>query len=97
MDDLCCIDNADIFGCVPVEKSWHFRMVGKRLDRRARDTFNASFNLIMDVFIFVLWKLQMSGSRKCGVAVVFSVGLLSVGTIAYYLFEETEELTYALI
>jgi hypothetical protein len=95
MDDLCCIDNADIFGCVPVEKSWHFRMVGKRLDRRARDTFNASFNLILPQRI--IWKLQMSGSRKCGVAVVFSVGLLSVGTIAYYLFEETEELTYALI
>jgi hypothetical protein len=70
-----------IFACVPPAKSWHFWLDGKCQDKAPRDGFFATFNLIMDIFIFllpqrVIWTLQMSRRRKTGISVVFSVGLL---------------------
>ena len=79
---------AGVFGCTPVEKSWHFWVVGHCINKRNRDLFNASFNLATDVFIFLLpqrvvWGLQVNGSRKFGVSIVFSVGLLYVIIISF--------------
>ncbi|KAH7131786.1 hypothetical protein B0J11DRAFT_520121 [Dendryphion nanum] len=76
-----------IFACIPVEKSWHFWLAGKCIDRRTRDVFNAAVNLIVDIFVFVLpqrilWKLHMSQRRKVGISVVFSVGLLVIALAA---------------
>lgn len=62
---------------------WKFWIKGKCIDRKARDVTNATFNLLIDIFILLLpqkiiWSLNMSKSRKLGISVVFSIGLLCV-------------------
>lgn len=68
-------------GCQPLQLAWNFWVSGHCIDRKARDTVNASFNLVMDILILllpqpVIWKLHMTSTRKNGIFVVFSVGLL---------------------
>ncbi|KAH7304557.1 hypothetical protein B0I35DRAFT_336020, partial [Stachybotrys elegans] len=48
------------------------------------DIPSAVFNLVLEVFIFILlqqtiWGLQATQKRRAGIAIVFSVGLLAVG------------------
>ncbi|KAF2868356.1 hypothetical protein BDV95DRAFT_621399 [Massariosphaeria phaeospora] len=74
-----------IAACRPTERVWKFWITGKCIDRKTRDVTNAVFNLIIDIFILLLpqrivWRLHMSGRRKFGISVVFSVGLLVVAT-----------------
>jgi hypothetical protein len=68
--------------CIPQEKFWHFWLPGKCIDQRKLDICTASFNLAIDLFILLLpqktiWSLHMTRSRKLGISVIFSVGLLA--------------------
>ncbi|KAI8633017.1 hypothetical protein F5Y19DRAFT_471275 [Xylariaceae sp. FL1651] len=68
--------------CTPFERNFHFWVQGTCIDQRARDIVIATFNLALDIFIFLLpqrtiWTLQMSTRRKFGISLVFSVGLLA--------------------
>jgi len=70
-----------IAACRPIEMLWHFWIRGKCIDRKSRDIANATFNLVIDVFILVLpqniiWRLEMTRSRKIGISILFSIGLL---------------------
>ncbi|RCI10277.1 hypothetical protein L249_8579 [Ophiocordyceps polyrhachis-furcata BCC 54312] len=68
--------------CVPVEKVWHKWVPGRCLNRKAVDTCVAVFNLAIDLLILalpqrIIWSLKIDTSRKIGVSIVFSVGLLA--------------------
>ncbi|KAI1176832.1 hypothetical protein F4777DRAFT_544396 [Nemania sp. FL0916] len=68
--------------CRPFERNFHFWVEGTCIDQRARDIVIATFNLVLDIFIFLLpqriiWTLQMSRKRRLGISLVFSVGLLA--------------------
>ncbi|KAI1461803.1 hypothetical protein F4805DRAFT_245270 [Annulohypoxylon moriforme] len=70
--------------CKPIDKFWKDYLPGTCIDRLALATCLAAFNLAMDIFILVLpqqviWSLQMEKTRKIGVSIVFSVGLLACG------------------
>ncbi|KUI64109.1 hypothetical protein VM1G_10880 [Cytospora mali] len=74
---------AVICSCTPPQKLWNpFLTGGECLNRQTLDTTAAAFNLVTDFAVFVLpqhkiWSLQMTTSRKIGISVVFSFGLLS--------------------
>lgn len=76
-----------IFGsCQPFEKTWHFWLAGRCINKKSRDIVAASLNLVTDVFILllpqgVIWKLHMTRRRRVGVSIVFSVGILYVHAI----------------
>ncbi|KAK3329250.1 hypothetical protein B0H66DRAFT_17417 [Apodospora peruviana] len=68
--------------CVPQEKLWYHWVEGKCIDRGALDKTTASFNLTIDLLIFILpqriiWVLKMTNARRFGVSIVFGVGLLA--------------------
>lgn len=68
-------------GCQPLQLFWNFWVPGHCIDRKARDIANAAFNVVMDIIILllpqpVIWKLHMTKTRKIGICVVFSVGVL---------------------
>lgn len=72
---------ATSLACIPLAKLWHTWLPGKCIDRKALDICTATFNLILDIVILILpqrviWKLQMTTSRKVGISLVFSIGLL---------------------
>lgn len=75
---------AVICSCTPPQKLWNPLMSsGECLNRQTLDTTAAAFNLVTDFAIFLLpqhkiWSLQMTTTRKAGVSVVFSFGLLCV-------------------
>ncbi|KAI0880463.1 uncharacterized protein GGS22DRAFT_84149 [Annulohypoxylon maeteangense] len=75
---------ATIFNCTPPKKSWEPWVEGICSNRRALDVGVAFFNLAIDTFILalpqkIIWRLQMTMSRRIGVATVFSVGVLACG------------------
>ncbi|KAK7742412.1 hypothetical protein SLS53_004558 [Cytospora paraplurivora] len=72
-------------GCQPLALFWDFWLSGHCINRKSRDTVNAAFNVVMDVIILllpqlVIWNLHMTSTRKTGVCVVFSVGLIVIVT-----------------
>jgi len=72
---------ATLLECSPIEKMYHPWVPGKCVDRKVRHVVDASFNLVIDIFIFMLpqrliWSLRMSGRRKFGISIVFSIGLV---------------------
>ncbi|CAI6018678.1 unnamed protein product [Clonostachys chloroleuca] len=75
------------FYCNPREKIWNRWIDGTCLDRKRVDAPSAVFNLVMDVIILllpqrVIWKLNMTGQRRLGVSIIFSIGLLYVSATA---------------
>jgi hypothetical protein len=77
--------------CLPHESIWQPWISGRCMDRKAIGLATAFFNVIMDLVILLLpqgiiWKLHMSTSRKVGISLIFSVGLLAttcaVGRVA---------------
>lgn len=74
---------ATSLACIPLEKLWHKWLSGRCIDRKTLDLCTATFNLLMDIVILflpqrVIWKLQMTATRKLGISLVFSIGLLYV-------------------
>lgn len=74
---------AVVCSCVPPRKLWWPFIDGTCLDRHTVDLTAGAFNLVTDIAIFILpqrkiWSLHMTGSRKIGISVVFSFGLLYV-------------------
>lgn len=72
-----------ICSCVPPRKFWYPFIAGPCVNRRIVDTTAGSFNLATDIAIFLLpqrkiWSLRLSTSRKIGLAIVFSFGLVYV-------------------
>lgn len=69
--------------CIPHESIWHPWVRGRCVDRRSLGLATAFFNLLLDVAILILpqriiWTMQMRGRTRIGVAVIFSVGLLTL-------------------
>lgn len=69
--------------CLPHESIWQPWVKGKCIDRKALGVFTAIFNVIMDLLILLLpqriiWNLRMSMTRKIGISLVFSVGILAI-------------------
>jgi hypothetical protein len=67
--------------CVPIERFWEIWRPGHCFNRKARDLTTGGINIAQDVFILVLpqrviWSLNMTGARKVGMSIMFSVGLL---------------------
>lgn len=74
---------AVVCSCIPPRREWNPFIEGTCLDRKVLDATAAIFNLVVDIAIIVLpqrkiWSLQMTTSRKLGVSVVFSFGVLCV-------------------
>lgn len=72
-----------ICSCVPPRKFWYPFIAGPCVNRRIVDTTAGAFNLATDIAIFLLpqrkiWSLRLSTSRKIGLAIVFSFGLVYV-------------------
>lgn len=72
-----------VCSCVPPRKFWYPFIEGTCINRHTVDTTAGAFNLATDIAIFLLpqrkiWSLRMSNSRKFGLAVVFSFGLVCV-------------------
>lgn len=68
--------------CIPHESIWYPWVSGRCMDRKALGLFTAFFNVIMDLLILLLpqkiiWTLQMTTSRRIGISLIFSVGLLA--------------------
>jgi len=80
---------ASLVGCRPLHMIWHFWVQGVCINRNARNNANAIFNLVIDVFIFILpqkviWTLQASWGRKISVSVIFCIGLLYVYPFCFH-------------
>ncbi|KAI8945404.1 hypothetical protein F4801DRAFT_128057 [Xylaria longipes] len=77
-----------VFANRPVAKSWDVLLPGSSpFDRKDLDIVATGINLAVDVSTFllpqpVIWSLKMTKSRKIGISLMFSLGLLSVGTAA---------------
>ncbi|KAK0609906.1 hypothetical protein B0T17DRAFT_500829 [Bombardia bombarda] len=77
--------------CIPVEAQWNLWVTGKCLDRTALYITVSSFNLTMDLFIvllpqWVIWRLHLTQSKKIGVSVVFSLGLVALTCAAGHVY-----------
>ena len=72
----------EIFPCSPIAKAWDPLIVeGACLNTRVINMASAGINAVSDIVILVLpqvviWRLQMSFSKKVGVSAVFFVGVL---------------------
>ncbi|KFA66836.1 hypothetical protein S40285_07372 [Stachybotrys chlorohalonatus IBT 40285] len=71
------------FYCTPREKIWDRWLPGTCLNRRLVDAPSGVFNAVLDLLIFalpqrVIWSLNMSMSKRLGVSLVFSLGLVTV-------------------
>lgn len=74
------------FSCSPFRYIWDKTIPGRCVNRKALSVSNlsvsnAALNLLSHLLILLLphtiiWKLQMTLSRKIGVGIVFSVGLM---------------------
>ncbi|KAK3389679.1 hypothetical protein B0H63DRAFT_103002 [Podospora didyma] len=78
---------AGVFMCKPIAKSWDFFIHGECLDRRQVHGSMVCFNLAIDLFILILpqkviWSLQMTRSRRLGVSIIFSIGLMGLACAA---------------
>lgn len=67
--------------CFPFQYIWDKTIPGRCVNRKALDVSTAALNLLSHLLILLLphtiiWKLQMTLSRKIGVGIVFSVGLM---------------------
>ncbi|KAI1120479.1 hypothetical protein F5Y10DRAFT_283257 [Nemania abortiva] len=68
--------------CIPPEASWNPFIPGKCINRWAADVATFSFNLVTDIFTFllpqkVIWSLNMPTIHRFGISVIFSLGLLT--------------------
>lgn len=68
--------------CIPHETLWYPWVTGKCIDRKALGLFTAFFNVIVDLLILLLpqniiWRLQMAQTRKIGISIIFSFGILA--------------------
>jgi hypothetical protein len=74
---------ATAFGYEPIRGFWEATVSPRKcISHKALQITATSFNPAIDIAIFVLpqraiWRLQMSRGRKIGLAIMFSVGLLS--------------------
>ncbi|KAI0484907.1 hypothetical protein GGR56DRAFT_49640 [Xylariaceae sp. FL0804] len=71
------------FRCIPIWKIWQPWVDGHCFSQKPTDVATTFNNLAVDVVVLVLpqpiiWKLNMTRSRKVGVSVVFSMGLFAV-------------------
>lgn len=69
--------------CNSHESIWHPWVRGRCVDRRSLGLATAFFNLFLDIAILILpqriiWSMKMRSSRRLGVSMIFSVGLLTV-------------------
>ncbi|KAJ2977748.1 hypothetical protein NUW58_g7713 [Xylaria curta] len=68
------------FACFPHETIWDFTVEGHCLDQKSLALASAIVNLVSDLLILalpqiVIWKLNMSVTKKPGVSLVFAVGV----------------------
>lgn len=75
---------ANLFGCVPIHKSWDISVPGHCVSIKAHLFGGAILNILTDLALLLLpmpglWRLQMSTRRKVGVVGVFISGYLWVG------------------
>ncbi|KAI0882849.1 uncharacterized protein GGS22DRAFT_41758 [Annulohypoxylon maeteangense] len=68
--------------CIPHQSIYYPWIPGVCINRKALGLFTAFFNVIMDLLILLLpqriiWTLQMTTSRKAGISLIFSVGVLA--------------------
>ncbi|KAK9419298.1 putative G-protein coupled receptors family 1 profile domain-containing protein [Seiridium unicorne] len=74
---------ATAFGCEPIRGFWDATVSPRKcISHKALQITATCFNAAIDIAIFLLpqptiWRLQMSRGRKIGLALMFSVGLLS--------------------
>jgi hypothetical protein len=74
---------AAAFTCIPFSQLWEPWLEAKCVNLKALHLSSAYFNLLLDLFIFLLpqgtvWRLNMTRSRKIGVSIIFSFGLVYV-------------------
>lgn len=67
--------------CIPLEALWKPWLNAKCFDKKALDLTCCYCNLAIDLLILllpqkVIWKLKMTLSKKIGVSIIFSFGLL---------------------
>ncbi|KAH8889474.1 hypothetical protein GQ53DRAFT_825363 [Thozetella sp. PMI_491] len=85
-----------IFANQPVAKSWDVLLPGSYVfDRKTIDIVATGINLTVDVSIFllpqpVIWSLKMIKSRRIGLSIMFSLGLLSVACAAGRLYATSQ-------
>lgn len=70
----------DNLACFPHEKIWNLTVEGHCLNLRASTLASAVVNLVSDLVILglphiVIWKLNMSLTKRIGVSCVFAVGV----------------------
>lgn len=83
----CCVYIATFVAiqmyCTPHERIWKRWVPGTCVNRKSVDFPSSVFNLLQDILILllpqgVIWRLQMSRSRKISVSIVFAIGILYV-------------------
>ncbi|KAI0840503.1 hypothetical protein F5Y06DRAFT_308768 [Hypoxylon sp. FL0890] len=92
--------------CKPYEKNWNSLLPGACINYKPIDVCSAIFNLVADLLIFVLpqkviWSLRMSLSRKIGLSIVFTMGVLTCMCGAFrlywtYAYQNSSDATYNL-
>ncbi|RYP49218.1 hypothetical protein DL768_005035 [Monosporascus sp. mg162] len=79
---------AESVACIPLATIWEPWLMGEcHINKKNLDVTTAYFNLFVDFVILllpqkVIWNLQMTKSRKVGVSVIFSFGILTVACAA---------------
>ncbi|KAI0147454.1 hypothetical protein GGR57DRAFT_515707 [Xylariaceae sp. FL1272] len=80
--------------CIPLATIWEPWLMGRRINKKILDLTTAYFNLAVDVFILalpqtIIWKLHMGKSRKIGVSIIFSLGLLTLAAATGRIYANT--------
>ncbi|KAI2629258.1 hypothetical protein GGS26DRAFT_591927 [Hypomontagnella submonticulosa] len=73
--------------CIPRKKNWFPLLSGTCIDRKPLDECVVVINLTFDILILflpqrVIWKLNLKGTRRAGISIIFSVGLLACACAA---------------
>lgn len=78
----------ELFQCTPREKIWNPLYEGGScpMNMHAHNFASGIFNIISDLVILavpqsIIWKLQMSTSKRIGVSLLFTIGILLVTKI----------------
>lgn len=76
--------------CRPIDQQWNPHKGGSCRDLVIQELTSVSLNMIIDIIIVflplpVLWNLQLATRSKLVVSVMFSIGLITIGVMAWRL------------
>lgn len=76
-----CYAMVNIFSCIPIDKDWNKNAKGTCINTNTRTIVTRALNLALDVLVValpmpVIWRLQMTLSKRLIVSAILGAGLV---------------------